>query len=69
MARCDRRQHVEDSIIWNLIEFWETWHDVDCDETIEELSAKEQLLYRRRRRNLWFSMGGRGQLLNQQLHK
>jgi hypothetical protein len=32
-------------MIWDLIEFWETWHDVYCDGTIKELSAKEKLAY------------------------
>lgn len=39
------REVTEDSITWDLIEFWETWHDVDYDGTIKELSAKENLLH------------------------
>lgn len=39
------REVTEDSITWDLIEFWETWHDVDYDGTIAELSAKEKLSY------------------------
>ena len=39
------REMTEDNITWDLIEFWETWHDVDNDGTIEELSAKERLSY------------------------
>jgi hypothetical protein len=30
---------------WDLIEFWDTWHDADCDGTIKELSAEEKLSY------------------------
>jgi len=37
------REVTEDSMTWDLIEFWETWHDVDYDGTIKELSAKEKL--------------------------
>lgn len=39
------REVAEDSMTWDLIEFWETWHDVDYDGTIKELSAKEKLSY------------------------
>ena len=39
------REVTEDSMMWDLIELWETWHDVDDDGTIEELSAKERLSY------------------------
>ena len=39
------REVTEDSMTWDLVEFWETWHDVDYDGTIEELSAKERLSY------------------------
>ncbi|KAH8679543.1 hypothetical protein BGZ60DRAFT_524767 [Tricladium varicosporioides] len=39
------RDVMEDSMIWNLIEFWETWHDVDGDGAVKELSAKETLSY------------------------
>ncbi|KAL8669126.1 MAG: hypothetical protein Q9168_006266 [Polycauliona sp. 1 TL-2023] len=39
------REVTEDSMTWDLIEFWETWHDVDYDGTIKELSAKEKLSY------------------------
>jgi hypothetical protein len=38
------RHVTEDSMTWDLIEFWETWHDVDCDGTTRELSAKEEFL-------------------------
>jgi len=37
---------------WDLIEFWETWHDVDCDGIIKELSAKEKLLYKKAKNEL-----------------
>jgi hypothetical protein len=30
---------TEDSMIWDPIKFWETWHDVDCDGTIKKLAA------------------------------
>jgi hypothetical protein len=39
------RDVTEDSMRWDLIEFWETWHDVDWDGTIIELSAIEQIIY------------------------
>jgi len=39
------REVIEDSMTWDLIEFWETWHDVDYGGTIKELSAKEKLSY------------------------
>ena len=38
------REVTEDSMTWDLIEFWETWHDVGYDGTIIELSAKEKFL-------------------------
>ena len=37
------RAVTEDSMIDDLIGFWETWHDVDCDGTVIELSAEEEL--------------------------
>ncbi|KAH6684762.1 hypothetical protein B0J14DRAFT_664750 [Halenospora varia] len=43
---------MEDSMTWNLIEFWETWHDVDSDGAIKELSAKEKLLYNKEKKKL-----------------
>ncbi|KAF4625595.1 hypothetical protein G7Y89_g12571 [Cudoniella acicularis] len=46
------RDITEDRITWDLIEFWETWHDVDCDGTVKELSAKEELAYDKARNNL-----------------
>lgn len=46
------RDVTEDSMAWDLIEFWETWHDVDCDGTIKELSAKEKLLYNKEKKKL-----------------
>jgi hypothetical protein len=30
---------------WDLIELWESWHNVDYDETTKELSAKEKISY------------------------
>jgi hypothetical protein len=39
------RVMTEESITWDLTEFWEFWHDVDCDGTVKELSAKEKLAY------------------------
>ena len=39
------REVTENSMTWDLIEFWETWHDVDYDGTIKELSAKEKFSY------------------------
>ena len=37
------RDVTEDSMAWELNEFWETWLDVDCDGTFKDLSAKEKL--------------------------
>ena len=39
------RDVTEDSMTGDLIEFWETWQDVDCDGTARELSAKDTLSY------------------------
>lgn len=47
------RDVTEDSMTWDLIEFWETWHDVDCDGTIRELSAKEEFLYNMEKNKLF----------------
>lgn len=38
------RDVTEDNMAWELIEFWETWLDVDCDGIFKDLSAKEKLL-------------------------
>ena len=46
------RELTEDSMTWDLIEFWETWHDVDYDGTIKELSMKEKLSYDEQRSTL-----------------
>ncbi|OBT88857.1 hypothetical protein VE02_01922 [Pseudogymnoascus sp. 03VT05] len=46
------RDETEDSIGWELIDFWETWVDVDCDGTTSELSAKDQILYDRAKNKL-----------------
>ena len=43
---------IEDSMTWDRIEFWETWHDVDCDRTVKELFAKEKLLYDKEKNKL-----------------
>lgn len=43
---------TEDSIAWDLIEFWETWQDVDYNGIIKELSAKEKLSYDKARNKL-----------------
>jgi hypothetical protein len=37
---------------WDLIEFWETWHDVDCNGKIKELSKKEKLLYDKEKKKI-----------------
>jgi hypothetical protein len=37
------RDAREDSMTWDLIEYWETWHDVNCDGTIEEIFEEERL--------------------------
>ncbi|KFY70315.1 hypothetical protein V499_09271 [Pseudogymnoascus sp. VKM F-103] len=46
------RHVTEDNITWELIEFWETWFEVDCDGIIYELSAKDQFLYDRAKNRL-----------------
>ncbi|KAK5458522.1 hypothetical protein LTR55_012003, partial [Exophiala xenobiotica] len=38
----EMRDVIQDSMTWDLIDFWETWHDVDRDGTIKELSATEK---------------------------
>jgi hypothetical protein len=43
---------MEDGMAWDQIEFWETWHDVGCGETIREISEKEKLLYDKTRNEL-----------------
>ena len=43
---------AEDSITWDLIEFWEAWHDVERDGTIVELSANEKNVYESEKNNL-----------------
>jgi hypothetical protein len=50
---------TEDSITLDLIEFWETWHNVGCDGTIKELSAKEMLLYNEAKNKLLVEHGKR----------
>lgn len=39
------REVMEDGMISDLIDFWETWHDVGHDGTIGKLSARDQLSY------------------------
>lgn len=46
------REVTEDRMTWDLIEFWETWHDVDYDGTIKELSVKEKLSYNEKKKKL-----------------
>ena len=48
----DWRDVTEDKIAWDLIELWETWHDVGCDGTVKELSTKEKLSYDRAKNEL-----------------
>jgi hypothetical protein len=35
---------TEGSLTWDLIKFWETWHDVDCFITIKELSGEGKII-------------------------
>ena len=42
----------EDSITRDLIEFLESWHEVDCDGTIMRLAANEKLAYDKARNKL-----------------
>jgi len=51
------RDVTGDSMTLDLIEFWETWHDVGCDRTIKELSAKEMLLYNEAKNKLLVEHG------------
>jgi hypothetical protein len=39
------RDAKEDSMTSDLIEFWETWHNVNCDGTIAEIPEREKMLY------------------------
>ena len=48
----EMRDWIEDSMIWDLVEFWETWHDVNRDGKIKKLSAKEKLSYVKERNKL-----------------
>jgi hypothetical protein len=43
---------MEDSMTWNLIEFWETWYDIDSNGVVRELSANEKLLYDKEKKKL-----------------
>lgn len=46
------RDIMEDSMTWNLIEFWETWYDVNGNGAVRELSAKERLSYNEEKKKL-----------------
>ena len=48
----ERRDMTEESMNWDLIEFWETWHDIDYDGIIKELSVKEQLSHNEQKNRL-----------------
>ncbi|KFX88766.1 hypothetical protein O988_08912 [Pseudogymnoascus sp. VKM F-3808] len=48
----DKRDIIEDAILWELVEFWETWYDIDEDGLIIVLSAKEIVLYERAKNKL-----------------
>ena len=39
------RERTEERIVWDLIDFWESWLKPDCDERIAERSTEEELLY------------------------
>jgi hypothetical protein len=39
------RDVMEDSITWDLIDFWETWHGVNCNGISRAISKKEKLIY------------------------
>lgn len=43
---------MEDGIPWDMIEFWETRHDVGSGETTREISEKEKLLFDEARNKL-----------------
>jgi len=47
------REVTEDSMTWDLIEFWETWHDVDYDGTLKELSAKAKISHNEEKNKLF----------------
>ncbi|KAL2060620.1 hypothetical protein VTL71DRAFT_9261 [Oculimacula yallundae] len=49
----ERRDAMEDGMIWDLIECWETWHNVDSDVEIGELSAEEEHQYCKERDKLF----------------
>jgi hypothetical protein len=48
----EQRDVIEDSMICDLVEFWETWHYVNCDGSIEELSAKGKSIYNKAKNKL-----------------
>ncbi|KAI4262699.1 MAG: hypothetical protein L6R42_002129 [Xanthoria sp. 1 TBL-2021] len=39
------RAGMEDAMIWDLIDLWESWRVVDCDETSNEPATGEEILY------------------------
>ncbi|KXJ84777.1 hypothetical protein Micbo1qcDRAFT_154686 [Microdochium bolleyi] len=41
----DRRDAMEESMLWDQIEFWETWHGVGGDGKPRQLSRVEEVLY------------------------
>ena len=46
------RAVTEDSMIWDLIEFWETWHELDYDGTVVELCTGGKPLHDLARKKL-----------------
>lgn len=48
----ERRDVTEDSMAWDLIDFCETWHDVDRDGKTKELSMKERISYNEAKNHL-----------------
>ncbi|CAG8982554.1 hypothetical protein HYALB_00002336 [Hymenoscyphus albidus] len=47
------RDVTEDSIVWDQIDFFETWHHVHCNGIFNELSVREQLAYDEEKNKLW----------------
>lgn len=46
------RDETEKRMRWEPVELWETWHDVDCNGAIKELSTNERLSYNKQRNKL-----------------
>jgi hypothetical protein len=44
---------MEDNMTWDLIEFWDTWHDINCDGTIRGISTQEEFLYNEAKNELF----------------